>query len=121
MFMRAVLLVVAAAALAGCAGVGSSTSEDMVYIRSNGQPVSQEQLEADQSSCTSLTESKDRCMVAKGYFLASKEDATAKQAQLAQIAEDNRKKEEARIAAEKKKQAALARAARKQPKQRQPQ
>src|ERR1700693_3799222 len=103
--MRAiVLLVVATAALAGCEGMGS-TSGDLTYIRSNGQPISQEQFEADQSSCTSLTESKNRCMVAKGYFQVPAQNAEAKQAQLAQMAEDNRKREEARIAAEKKKQA----------------
>src|ERR1700687_3023865 len=114
--MRAVgLLVLAAAGRAGCGG--GMGGADMTYIRANGQPISQEQLEADQASCNSSGESKDRCMVARGYFLASTKDAEAKQAQLAQIAEDNRKQEEARIAAEKKKQAELARAARKKKKQ----
>jgi hypothetical protein len=113
--MRAIVLVVTAAALAGCAGLGSSsTPAETTYIRSDGQPVSKEQVDADQASCGSSSDKAYRCMVGKGYFLVAVQDAAAKQAQFAQIAEDNKKREEARIAEELRKQEELARAARRQ-------
>jgi len=59
-------------------------------------------------------------MVAKGYFLVAIEDAETKQAQFAQIAEENRKREQARIEAELKKQKELERAARRQKKKKPP-
>jgi outer membrane PBP1 activator LpoA protein len=95
--MRTLVLVVAAAALAGCAGMNSSSSRT-TYIRADGQPVSQEQLDASQSDCKSSDEKAYRCMVAKGYFLVDVKDADVKQAQFAQIADESRKREEARVA-----------------------
>ncbi len=89
-------------ALAGCA-------QNTQYIRADGQAVSQEQAEADRTACAAESDDK-LCMVAKGYFLVDKDQAAAKSAQLAAIAEEQRKqaelaaKEEAkRKAAEKKK------------------
>jgi aconitase A len=111
MGMRAIVWVVAAAALAGCAGFQTSSTAT-TYIRANGQPVSQAQIEADQASCATAGESTDRCMVEKGYFAVLPEYAEAKQAQLAQIAAENKKRE----AAELRKQEALERAARRQAK-----
>jgi hypothetical protein len=118
--MRAIVLVVATAALAGCAGVGSSTPQDTTYIRSDGRPVSKEQLDLDQSSCASVSDKAYRCMVSKGYFLVSVQDAAAKQTQFAQIAEENRRREEARIAEERRKQEEIDRAARRQAKKKKP-
>ena len=120
--MRLMVLVVVAAALAGCSGLGlgSSLPSGTTYIRADGQPVAKEQLDADQSSCGSSGEQSYRCMLAKGYFLVSEQDAATKQAQLAQIAQANREREEARIAEEKKKQEALDRAARKKAKKKAP-
>ena len=116
--MRTIVLLVVAAALAGCTGLGLSTSAEMTYIRADGQPVAQEQLDADLSGCSSLFDSTktNNCMMAKGYFQVEVKDAAAKQAQFAQIAEDKRRQEEARILAERKKQEALDRAARKKAK-----
>jgi hypothetical protein len=119
--MRIVVLVLVALALAGCAGFGSSSSSvgDTTYIRADGRPVAKEQVDADVSSCSSAFSSGDKtynCMLTKGYFLVSVQDAATKQAQFAQIAEDKRKQQEARIAEEKRKQEALERAARKQAK-----
>jgi hypothetical protein len=122
MFMRTIFLVLVTIALAGCSGLGSfgsSPDSDTTYIRSNGQPVAKEQIDADLSSCSSTFSSSAEtlsCMVAKGYFLVSVKDAATKQAQFAQIAEDKRKQEEARLAEERKKQEALERAARRQAK-----
>jgi hypothetical protein len=121
--MRLLLVLVpVAAVLSGCAGLGSfgsSPEANTTYIRSDGQPVAKEQIDADLSSCSSTFSSGDKtfnCMVAKGYFLVSVKDAATKQAQFAQIAEDKRKQEEARLAEERKKQEALDRAARRQAK-----
>jgi len=109
-----VVLAVTAVVLAGCAGLGMSTSADMTFIRADGQSVAQEQLNADLSGCSSVFDSAktNNCMVSKGYFQVAVKDAAAKQAEFAQIAEDKRKQEEARIAAERKKQEELERAAR---------
>ena len=114
--MRTILLAMAAAiTLAGCGGLQSiSLSSSTKYVRADGQSVSAEQLDADQASCSSLTARDDRCMLAKGYFAVEEKNAEAKQLQLAQIAETNRQREEARLAAERKKQAELERAARRQ-------
>ena len=115
--MRAIVFVVAAAALGGCASIGSSTPSGTTFIRADGQSVSKEQLDADQSSCSSTAGEKSyQCMLAKGYFLVAVRDADTKQAQFAQISEDRRKREEARIAEEARKQEALNRAARRQAK-----
>src|SRR5438067_4954915 len=112
---RIILMAAAAATLAGCGGLQSlSLSSSTRYVRADGQSVSTEQLDADQASCASLSERDDRCMLAKGYFAVEEKNAEAKQIQLAQIAEVNRQREEARLAAEKKKQAELERAARRQ-------
>jgi hypothetical protein len=111
--MRLMVLVAVAAALAGCAGMESSST---TYIRADGQYVSKEQLDADQSSCSSSGERTERCMLAKGYFLVAVQDAAVKQAQFAQIAEEKKKREEARLAEERKQQEELARAARRQAK-----
>jgi len=114
--MRAIVLLVAAATLAGCAGLGSSAPADTTYIRANGQPVAKEQVDADLSSCSPTFFSSDKaydCMLTKGYFLVPVQDAAVKQAQFAQITEEKRKQEEARAAEEIKKQEALERAARK--------
>jgi hypothetical protein len=106
--MRAIGLVVATAALAGCAGMNSS-SPQTTYIRADGQPVSKEQLDASQSACSKSSDEKAyRCMVAKGYFLVGVKDADVKQAQFAQIAEESRKREEARIAEQARQQEELA-------------
>jgi hypothetical protein len=113
--MRKVVLVVAAVTLAGCAGTGSLLSS-MTYIRADGSSVSTEQIDADKSGCASGSENTNRCMVAKGYFEVDVKDAEAKRAQLAQIAEANRKREEERLAAERKKQEELERAARRKAK-----
>jgi hypothetical protein len=112
--MRSISLVVAAFALAGCAGVESSPTT--TYIRADGQPVVQEQLEADKSSCSPSGAKSYDCMIGKGYFLVSVQDAEIKQAQLAQAAAEKKKQEEARIAEELKRQQALERAARRQAK-----
>jgi hypothetical protein len=115
--MRAIILIVGAIALSGCSGLGSSFSQtDMTYIRADGRPVEQVQIDADLSSCSANVFSGEKtfnCMLAKGYFQVAVADAPAKQAQFAQIAEEKRKQEEARIAEEKRKQEALERAARK--------
>jgi hypothetical protein len=114
--MRVGVLLVAAVALAGCGGLGSSTPTGTTYIRADGQPVSKEQIDADQSSCSSSSEKSYQCMLTKGYFLVAERDAATKQAQFAQITEDRRRREEARIVEERKKQEALDRAARRQTK-----
>jgi hypothetical protein len=115
--MRVGVLLVTAVALAGCAGIGPSTPSGTTFIRADGQSVSKEQVDADQSSCSSSASEKSyQCMLAKGYFLVAVRDADTKQAQFAQITEDRRKREEARIAEEARKQEALNRAARRQAK-----
>ena len=73
------------------------------YIRADGQYVSEQQTELDRAACAA--ERNDRfCMVGKGYFLVPEEQVTAKSAQLAAIADEERKQAElaARAEAERK-------------------
>ena len=107
--MRAIVMVIAAATLAGCAGLNSSSSPKTTYIRADGQPVSKEQLDASQSACSKSSDQQAyRCMVANGYFLVDVNDAEVKRAQFAQIAEEARQREEARIAEEARQREELA-------------
>jgi len=111
----------AATALAGCGGLQSiSLSSSTKYVRADGQSVSAEQLDADQASCSSLGAGDNRCMLAKGYFAVEEKNAEAKQLQLAQIAEANRQREDARLAAERrnKKNLSVQRAGKRQRKKR---
>jgi hypothetical protein len=112
--MRVIVLGAAAIALGGCAGLGLSSGTETTYIRADGQPVAQEQVDADLSSCSSTFASGDKaynCMLTKGYFLVEVKDAAAKQAQFTQIQAEKRRQEEARIAEEIRKQKELERAA----------
>ena len=94
-------------ALASCA---PSTQ----YIRANGQSISQQQIESDRAACSA--EHDDHfCMVGKGYFLVSEEQAAAKSAELAAIADEERKQAELAAQADAKaKQQARAKTKRKQ-------
>jgi hypothetical protein len=111
--MRVIILVATAATLAGCAG-SAVLSSSTTYLRADGRPVSQAQLDADQASCSSSSEATQRCMLSKGYFLVENSKADVKRTELAQIAEENRQREEAYLAAERKRQAELERAARRE-------
>jgi hypothetical protein len=114
--MRAIVMVIAAVTLAGCAGLNSSSSKT-TYIRADGQPVSKEQLDASQSACSKSSDQQAyRCMVANGYFLVDVNDAEVKRAQFAQIAEEARQREEARIAEQARQQEELALAERRKAK-----
>ena len=94
--MRTYLIFVGLA-LVGCA----PTTQ---YIRADGQYVSEQQAELDRAACDA--ESNHRlCMVGKGYFLVPKDQAAAKSAQLAAIADEDRKQAELAAQAEAKKKA----------------
>lgn len=86
-YLMRICLILVALALAGC---GSETQ----YVRADGRYASPQSIEAARAECGS--ESKDGlCMVEKGYFSVSAEQAEAKRTQLAAIAEAN---EQARLA-----------------------
>jgi uncharacterized protein YdaU (DUF1376 family) len=104
-----VSLILVACVLASCA-------PQTQYIRADGRYASQQSVEAALAECSS--ESKDSlCMVEKGYFSVSAEQAESKRAELAAIAQAN---EQAKVAKAKEKQrqerlaAEAAQAARKQ-------
>ncbi len=95
--MRNIYLIVISIALASCA---PSTQ----YIRADGQYVSEQQAKSDLAACAN--DSNDRyCMVEKGYFLVPKDQAAAKSAQLAAIADEERKQAELAAQAEAKREA----------------
>lgn len=87
-----VFLIFVGLALAGCA---PSTQ----YIRSDGQSVSQQNVEADHAACAAQSDAR-LCMVGRGYFLVPEDQAAAKSAQLAAIAEENRRQEDLAAQAE---------------------
>lgn len=82
----AALTLGSAVTLAGCA---SRT----VYIRADGGPVSQQQIEADRAACDAESNNQF-CMVQRGYLLVDKEQAAAKSAQLTAIADEDRRQAE---------------------------
>ena len=108
--MRAIYLVPVALMLAGCGGVPGGAK----YVRADGRPVAQAQIDADLSSCASFADTGQRCMVAKGYFAVDADKAEQKQAELAQIAAANQQREAARLEAERKQQEAAERARRRE-------
>lgn len=92
-YLMRVCLILAAIALASCA-------PQTQYIRADGRYTSQQSIEGALNECGS--ESKDSlCMVEKGYFNVSADQAEAKRAQLAGITEAN---EQARLAKAKEKE-----------------
>ena len=99
-----------------CIGVAlASCAPSTQYIKADGQAVPQQRVEADRAECAA--ERDDRlCMVGKGYFLVSEEQAAAKSAQLAAIADENRRQAELAAQAEEAKRLAAARATKKKKK-----
>jgi len=107
-FLRTIGLVLGAVMLACCSGVQPYGT---MYIRTDGQTPSPDQLAADQKVCSDAGDKAQRCMLEKGYFLVKEDEATQKQQNLAEIAQKNKEEQEALIAAEKAKQAKLRREA----------
>jgi len=80
-------------ALTDCA-----TSPETVYLRTDGQeiasnPALREQLDRDRIACLGDPDDKRDCMAVKGYVSVRKDQAAAKQQQLAGIAVENAERE----------------------------
>lgn len=87
-----VCLVFVAIALGSCA-------PQTQYIRADGRYASEQSIQGARTECGS--EFKDSlCMVEKGYFSVSADQAEAKRAQLAAIAEANEQERQAKLAAQ---------------------
>ena len=85
--MRKVALLLGLFALTSCA-------EKTIYLRTDGQDVAgnaalHQQFELDRVVCQSEPGDDKDCMAVKGYVLVPKEQAAAKQRQLAAIAAQN--------------------------------
>ena len=110
-----IILLLAAVVLAGCAARTQ-------YVRADGQIVSQSQIDLDEAECSAQSED-HYCMVGKGYFTVVADQADAKRAQLAAIAQTNEQMRQAQLAAqaaaEAKKAAEAKRRARQKKKQKQ--
>lgn len=85
--MRKIALLLGMLALTGCA-------ERTIYLRTDGQdmagnPALHQQFELDRATCQGEPGDDKDCMAVKGYIAVPKDEATAKQRQLAAIASQN--------------------------------
>jgi hypothetical protein len=88
-FMRKIAVLFGMFALTGCA---SQTTT--IYLRTDGQdiagnPALRKQLELDRATCEAEGGDDQDCMAVKGYVSVPKDQAAAKQQQLAAIAVQN--------------------------------
>jgi hypothetical protein len=96
-YLMRVCLILVAIGLAGCA-------PDTQYIRADGRYASPQSIEGALADCGPDTKD-GLCMVEKGYFNVSAEQAEARRTQLAAIAEANEKAALAKAREEQERQA----------------
>src|SRR5215472_3232707 len=91
--MRKIIFLLGTLALTDCAA-----SPETIYLRSDGQDIAsnpplREQLDRDLKACQGEPGDDRDCMVIKGYVSVRKNQASAKQQQLAAIAAENAERE----------------------------
>jgi hypothetical protein len=91
--MRKVAALFGILALTGC-----TASPEAIYLRTDGQdtasnPALRQQLDVDRKACQAEPGDDQDCMMMKGYVSVRKDQAAAKQQQLAAIAAQNAERE----------------------------